>query len=286
MSPPAGLAPALPALAAPRPGPAPGLPLSRRCPSKSGSTPTSRLTRLRPNGWRPSWPRCATSPSTATRTGPPGRCGRRSANCTVSPPNRSLPPTVRTRCLQSVCLAYGGPGRKAAMFEPTYALHAHIAHLTGTELVQGHRRPDFTLDVSAALELVEKQGPSIVFLCSPNNPTGLAEDASTVSSVVAATDGLVRGGRGLRPVRLVVGAGPGGRGRPPGGGAHLLQDVVDGRVAPRLPDRAVRGRPSLGTRGPALPPGRHEAGGGALGTCSSRPKWSSGWPPWWPSASG
>jgi histidinol-phosphate aminotransferase len=93
--------------------------------------------------------------------------------------------------LQSVCLAYGGPGRKAVMFEPTYALHAHIAHLTGTELVQGRRRPDFTLDVSAAVELVEKQGPSIVFLCSPNNPTGLAEDAPTVCSVVAATNGLV-----------------------------------------------------------------------------------------------
>jgi histidinol-phosphate aminotransferase len=93
--------------------------------------------------------------------------------------------------LQSVCLAYGGPGRKAAMFEPTYALHAHIAHLTGTEIVQGQRRPDFALDVGAAVELVEKQGPSIVFLCSPNNPSGLAEDASTVSAIVAAADGLV-----------------------------------------------------------------------------------------------
>jgi histidinol-phosphate aminotransferase len=77
------------------------------------------------------------------------------------------------------------------MFEPTYALHAHIAHLTGTGLVQGQRSPDFALDVGAAVELVEKEGPSIVFLCSPNNPTGLAEDASTVSSIVAASRGLV-----------------------------------------------------------------------------------------------
>jgi histidinol-phosphate aminotransferase len=107
------------------------------------------------------------------------------------PPEQVFAANGSNEVLQSVCLAYGGPGRKAAMFEPTYALHAHIAHLTGTGLVQGRRRPDFTLDVSAALELVEKQGPSIVFLCSPNNPTGLAEDASTVSSVVAATDGLV-----------------------------------------------------------------------------------------------
>lgn len=93
--------------------------------------------------------------------------------------------------LQCLCLAYGGPGRKAAMFEPTYALHAHIAHLTGTEIAEGRRRPDFSLDAAAAVGLVEEQRPSIVFLCSPNNPTGLAEDAATVSSVVAATDGLV-----------------------------------------------------------------------------------------------
>jgi histidinol-phosphate aminotransferase len=77
------------------------------------------------------------------------------------------------------------------MFEPTYALHAHIAHLTGTEIAEGRRRPDFSLDAAAAVGLVEEQRPSIVFLCSPNNPTGLAEDAATVSSVVAATDGLV-----------------------------------------------------------------------------------------------
>ncbi len=91
--------------------------------------------------------------------------------------------------LQSICLAYGGAGRKAAMFEPTYALHSHIAHLTGTEMVQGQRRPDFTLDTDAAVELIATEHPSIVFLCSPNNPTGLAEDASTVSAVLAAALG-------------------------------------------------------------------------------------------------
>jgi histidinol-phosphate aminotransferase len=92
--------------------------------------------------------------------------------------------------LQSICLAYGGAGRKAAMFEPTYALHAHIAHLTGTELVPGHRRPDFTLDLGAAVSLVEKERPSIVFLCSPNNPTGLVEDPATVAAVVGISPGV------------------------------------------------------------------------------------------------
>ncbi len=93
--------------------------------------------------------------------------------------------------LQSICLAYGGPGRKAAMFEPTYALHSHISHLTGTDLVQGRRRPDFTLEVDAALGLLEIERPSIVFLCSPNNPTGLAEDASTVRALLSGPPGLL-----------------------------------------------------------------------------------------------
>ncbi|MGC8627635.1 MAG: histidinol-phosphate transaminase [Acidimicrobiales bacterium] len=93
--------------------------------------------------------------------------------------------------LQCLCLAYGGPGRKAAMWEPTYALHSHIAHLTGTQLAQGTRRADFTLDLGSCKALLEKERPSLVFLCSPNNPTGLAEDPSVLSAIVAASEGLV-----------------------------------------------------------------------------------------------
>ncbi|MGH9104716.1 MAG: histidinol-phosphate transaminase [Acidimicrobiales bacterium] len=93
--------------------------------------------------------------------------------------------------LQSLCLAYGGAGRKAVMFEPTYALHSHIAHLTGTEIVQGPRRRNFSLDPAVALEVIEKASPSIVFLCSPNNPTGLVEDEATVLAVAGARSGLV-----------------------------------------------------------------------------------------------
>ncbi len=93
--------------------------------------------------------------------------------------------------LQCLCLAYGGAGRKAAMWEPTYALHSHIAHLTGTEVVQGARKADFTLDLDACQRLMEREQPSLVFVCSPNNPTGTAEAPSTVSALVEASQGLV-----------------------------------------------------------------------------------------------
>ena len=44
--------------------------------------------------------------------------------------------------LQTLCLAYGGPGRAVAVFEPTYALHSHIAKVTGTAVVEGGRQAD------------------------------------------------------------------------------------------------------------------------------------------------
>lgn len=93
--------------------------------------------------------------------------------------------------LQSLCLAYGGQGRSAAVFEPTYALHSHIAHLTSTRVVEGQRRPDFSLDVDVVRDVIAESSPSLTFLCSPNNPTGMAEDRSSVESVVSYAPGLV-----------------------------------------------------------------------------------------------
>jgi histidinol-phosphate aminotransferase len=93
--------------------------------------------------------------------------------------------------LQSLCLAYGGPGRSVAVFEPTYALHSHIAHLTGTAVAEGQRRPDFSLDLDVVRDVVGGAEPAITFLCSPNNPTGLADDPHSVRSVLDAAPGLV-----------------------------------------------------------------------------------------------
>ena len=93
--------------------------------------------------------------------------------------------------LQCLLLAYGGAGRRALVFEPTYALHAHIARLTGTEVLAGARTAAFEVERAAAVELIAAAGPEVVLLCSPNNPTGNAESLDTIASIAAATDGLV-----------------------------------------------------------------------------------------------
>jgi histidinol-phosphate aminotransferase len=93
--------------------------------------------------------------------------------------------------LQLLCLAYGGAGRSVATFEPTYALHAHIAHLTGTAVVEGERRDDFSLDPEQVEVVLRAAQPIITFLCSPNNPTGLAEDPAVVRVLLDSAPGLV-----------------------------------------------------------------------------------------------
>lgn len=100
--------------------------------------------------------------------------------------------------LQCLLLAYGGPGRRALVFEPTYALHAHVARLTGTEVVVAGRGEDFRVVAGQALAILEAiareagpGAPEVVMLCSPNNPTGLAETPETVGAVAEAAPGLV-----------------------------------------------------------------------------------------------
>jgi histidinol-phosphate aminotransferase len=93
--------------------------------------------------------------------------------------------------LQTLLLTYGGPGRTAAVFEPTYALHSHIARITGTGVAVGERGPDFELDVDEVRRVLAASTPEIIFLCSPNNPTGLVEPESLVRTVVDEAPGLV-----------------------------------------------------------------------------------------------
>src|SRR5207237_7987827 len=86
---------------------------------------------------------------------------------------------------------YGGAGRSVAVFEPTYALHSHIARITGTTVVTGERTDEFALDLGEVERVLGESTPAITFLCSPNNPTGLVEPEATVRTVLRLAPGLV-----------------------------------------------------------------------------------------------
>jgi histidinol-phosphate aminotransferase len=93
--------------------------------------------------------------------------------------------------LQTLSLTYGGPGRTVAVFEPTYALHSHIARITGTGVAEGPRADDFSLDLDVVRRVLAESSPAITYLCSPNNPTGMVETPETVREVLGLAPGLL-----------------------------------------------------------------------------------------------
>ncbi|MGQ0846339.1 MAG: histidinol-phosphate transaminase [Sporichthyaceae bacterium] len=93
--------------------------------------------------------------------------------------------------LQQILMAFGGAGRTALGFEPSYTMHRLIAEATGTGWVAGHREQDFTLEAAGVLAQVAEHRPHVVFLTSPNNPSGTALPLEVVEAVYDATDGIV-----------------------------------------------------------------------------------------------
>ncbi|WP_405004219.1 histidinol-phosphate transaminase [Kitasatospora purpeofusca] len=82
--------------------------------------------------------------------------------------------------LQQLLQTFGGPGRTALGFEPSYSMHALISRGTGTGWISGPRNDDFTIDLDAAVTAIAEHRPNVLFVCSPNNPTGTAVAADTV----------------------------------------------------------------------------------------------------------
>ena len=88
--------------------------------------------------------------------------------------------------------AFGGHGRTAVSFAPTYSMYPEYARDTGTTWVEGHRSGDFSLDLDHARAVVREQRPTVVLLPSPNNPTGTALASEAVAALCEAVgDGLL-----------------------------------------------------------------------------------------------
>jgi histidinol-phosphate aminotransferase len=87
--------------------------------------------------------------------------------------------------LTQLLSAYGGPGRRALTFEPTYLLHARLCWLTHTEHVAVPLPEGFVLTPHEA-DLAKASDAHVVFVCSPNNPTGNAQPLEVIGSIAAA----------------------------------------------------------------------------------------------------
>ncbi|HEX7464463.1 MAG TPA: histidinol-phosphate transaminase [Actinomycetota bacterium] len=92
--------------------------------------------------------------------------------------------------IQQLLLAYGGPGRKVVVFEPTYVLHERLSWIAHSDLVRiGLERP-WTISRADTNRAAESD-PRVVFVCSPNNPTGNAQSVEVIEELAASTGALV-----------------------------------------------------------------------------------------------
>jgi len=92
---------------------------------------------------------------------------------------------------QQLLQVFGGPDRVALGFTPAYSMHPLLAVATGTGWVDGRRGADYGLAVDDVVAQVREHRPDLVFLCSPNNPTGTALGLEVVAAVLDEAPGMV-----------------------------------------------------------------------------------------------
>ncbi len=93
--------------------------------------------------------------------------------------------------IQQVLQAFGGSGRRALGFPPTYSMHSIISKGTGTTWVTAERDADYRVSPATVVAAIEREQPDVIFLCSPNNPTGTALELDAIEAAYDATEGIV-----------------------------------------------------------------------------------------------
>lgn len=93
--------------------------------------------------------------------------------------------------LQHLLQAFGGPGRRAFGFAPTYSMYPLLTRATGARWTIGRRADDYTVTPESAAAQVVDADPDVVFLCAPNNPTGTPLGLDTIEAVYEASRGIV-----------------------------------------------------------------------------------------------
>lgn len=93
--------------------------------------------------------------------------------------------------LQQLLQAFGGSGRSAMGFVPSYSMHPIISEGIDTEWVEAKRDADFTLDIDYALVHIAERRPDVVFVTSPNNPTGHSIVQADLVRILEAAPGIV-----------------------------------------------------------------------------------------------
>jgi histidinol-phosphate aminotransferase len=93
--------------------------------------------------------------------------------------------------IQLLALAVAKPGATLLSVEPSFVMYKMIAAFAGMNYIGVPLTENFSLDLPALLNAIQRHQPALVFLAYPNNPTGNLFNAEAIAQIIAATPGLV-----------------------------------------------------------------------------------------------
>jgi histidinol-phosphate aminotransferase len=94
-------------------------------------------------------------------------------------------------CIDLLYTAFCNPGLDNVIIHPpTYGMFEVSAHIHDVEVRRSMLSPEFDLDLGATEDLIDEH-TKIIWICSPNNPTGNAFDHSNIEVILNNFEGLV-----------------------------------------------------------------------------------------------
>lgn len=93
--------------------------------------------------------------------------------------------------IQLIAMALAKPNATLLSVEPAFVMFKMIATYCGMRYVGVPLTPDFEINIDATLSAIHTHQPAVIFLASPNNPTGNSFSVSTIDAIIQASPGLV-----------------------------------------------------------------------------------------------
>jgi histidinol-phosphate aminotransferase len=92
--------------------------------------------------------------------------------------------------IQATLMVTVAEGKRVLICEPTFALYRQVTTILGGEVLSAPLDGELGFDVNALRESIEREGPDVTIICSPNNPTGCRLEAGELDLLLAASRGL------------------------------------------------------------------------------------------------
>ncbi|HBC77170.1 MAG TPA: histidinol-phosphate transaminase [Bacteroidales bacterium] len=91
-------------------------------------------------------------------------------------------------CFRIFC----NPGTdKALTFTPTYGMYEVSAAINDVEIIKIPLSEDFQVEYKNVLPELKDPALKLIFICSPNNPTGNAMSGSQIESIISGFEGII-----------------------------------------------------------------------------------------------